>query len=150
MIDPKFFEKTLFLNGYIIFTLIPYQKANASVYQKANTLVCIGLPKGKHIGLYWFAKRQTHWFAKEQTHWFTKGQTHRFVLVCQKANASVYQKANALVYQKANTSVYQKANTLVCIGLPKGKHIGLCGLRVELILMKSRIYKSLELRMTGR
>ena len=92
MIDPKFFEKTLFLNGYIIFTLIPYQKANASVYQKAN----------------------------------------------------------ASVWQKANASVCQKANTLVCIGLPKGKHIGLCGLRVELILMKSRIYKSLELRMTGR
>jgi hypothetical protein len=39
----------------------------------------------------------------------TKRQAHWFVLVCQRANASVN----------------QKANTLVCIGLPKGKHIDL-------------------------
>jgi len=33
MIDPMFFEKTLFLNGYIIFTLLP----NLAVSLKIST-----------------------------------------------------------------------------------------------------------------
>jgi hypothetical protein len=46
------------------------QRANTSVRQRANTSVCIGLPKSKYFSLYWFAKEQTH--------------------KCQRANTLVY------------------------------------------------------------
>jgi hypothetical protein len=62
----------------ILFSRSFLTKRQTHWFAKEQTLVCIGLPKGKHIDL----PKGKHWF----------------VLVCQKANTLVYQKANTLIY----------------------------------------------------
>ena len=50
MIDPKFFEKTLFLNGYIIFTLLPKCIRNTTTPKGLN-FRAFGMKTSYHFDL---------------------------------------------------------------------------------------------------